>query len=54
MLLIAIKSAVAAVEVNVVERHIRHCLKNAFGTKERAESNEIISEIIDLLRSSVK
>ena len=50
----AIKSAIASVEVKVVEQHMKHCLKKALSTNDQVESHEIVNEIIGLLQTSLK
>ena len=50
----AIKSALASVEANVVEEHLSHCVTRAVQSKSQNETKEIISEIRDLLKKTVK
>ena len=46
----AIKSAISAVEANVLEAHLNHCVQKAIGSKNKSETNKIIREIKDLLK----
>ena len=48
----AIRSALTAVEANVIEEHLNHCLNRAMTTKNRAETKELLGEIKGLLKKS--
>lgn len=50
----AIKSALRALELNIVDGHLNHCVYKAVKSKSRTEAQEIIDEIKDLLRQSAK
>ena len=44
----AIKGALGSVEKSILERHFRHCVKNAITSQSEAETDEKIREIIHL------
>ena len=44
----AIKGALASVEKKILERHFRHCVKDAIASQSDTDTNEKIQEIMDL------
>ena len=46
----AIKSAISAVEANVLETHINHCVQKAVSSRNSKEFQKIVGEIKDLLK----
>ena len=48
----AVRSALRGLECAVIEGHLRGCVRHAFNAKNPAESEEKISELIDLMRSN--
>ena len=46
----AIKSAISAVEANVLERHLNHCVQEAISSKDKKKTAKVIGEIKDLLK----
>ena len=50
----AVKSALSAVEQNIVEQHLNHCVQKAIAEKKQSEAQVILEEIKDLLRKTMK
>ncbi len=50
----AIKAALSAVETNVIEEHLNHCVYRAINSKSRSETDEMLSEIKNLLKKANK
>lgn len=50
----AVKSAIAAVEQNVIEEHLNHCVHKAIESKNSKETAEMLKEIKDLLKKTSK
>ena len=50
----AVKAALSAIEVNVIEQHMNKCLGEAVKANDQEESKIILQEVIDLLKSSLK
>lgn len=46
----AIKSAISAVEGNVLEAHLNHCVQRAVSSKDVGQTEQVIKEIKDLLK----
>ena len=44
----AVISAIRSLEGGILEEHLRHCVKLAFTAKDKAESEQVIQELIDL------
>jgi len=44
----AIKGALSSVEKKILERHFRHCVKDAIANQSEADTNEKIEEIMHL------
>ena len=44
----AIKGALSAIEKKILERHFRHCVKDAIESKSETDTNEKIQEIMHL------
>ena len=45
----AIKGALWSVEKKILERHFRHCVKDAIESQSKPDTNAKIQEIMDLL-----
>ena len=50
----AVKSALSAVEQNIVEEHLNHCLHEAVTSKNANESKKMLQEIKELLKKAQK
>ena len=50
----AIKSALRSVELNIVDAHLSHCVQSVVRAKKVDETQEIVDEIKELLKSSLK
>lgn len=50
----AVKSAISAVEQNVIEQHLNHCLHKAIDSKNTKETTEMLKEIKELLKKTSK
>ena len=50
----AIKSALTAVELNIIDQHLKHCVYNAVKSKNVEETQEVVDEIGELLRRWAK
>lgn len=50
----AIKSALRSVELNIVDGHLNHCVNSVVKAKKVDETQEIVDEIKELLRASMK
>lgn len=46
----AIKSAISAVEANVLEAHLNNCVQRAVSSKNADQTEQVIKEIKDLLK----
>jgi DNA-binding FrmR family transcriptional regulator len=46
----SIVGAIKAVEENILERHLRNCVKTSFLEGDPEEKNKKIEEVIDVLR----
>jgi len=46
----AIKSAISAIESNILESHINHCVEKAIESKDAKKTKEAVKEIKDLLK----
>ena len=49
----AVKGALGAVEKHILERHFRHCVKNAMNSQSEADTNEKIAELMDMLNKRI-
>lgn len=47
----AVISAIRSLEGAILEEHLRHCVKEAFLTKQQTDSEAIIQEIVELYAS---
>lgn len=45
----AVKGALSTVEKRILERHFRHCVKDAITSQSETDTNEKIQEIMNLL-----
>lgn len=45
----AVKGALGSVEKRILERHFKHCVKDAMSGSSEADAAEKISEIMDLI-----
>ena len=50
----AVKSALASVELNIIDGHLNHCVQRVVKSKKQEETQEIVDEIRELLRRSSK
>ena len=50
----AIKRAVSAVESNIIEEHVNHCVHKAIDSRNRKEADEMMEEIKSLLKVTTK
>ena len=50
----AIKSALSSVELNIIDAHLNHCVHNVVQAKKVDETQEIVDEIRELLKASMK
>lgn len=50
----AAKSALSALEGIILERHLQTCVTQALTSKDKAQSNEKIAEILGLFREAQK
>lgn len=50
----AVKSALTSIELNIVDGHLNHCVHKAVESKKMEETQEIVDEIRELLRRSLK
>jgi len=50
----AVTSAIRAIESNVLERHIRHCVATAVSSTNTKEKNQKIEELVDLFVGRIK
>lgn len=50
----AIRSALSSVEGKIIEEHLNHCVYKAIESKNRRETDEMITEIKDLLKATSK
>jgi DNA-binding FrmR family transcriptional regulator len=48
----AIQSALAGIERQIVEEHLRHCVSKAVAAADTDRAQEVIAEIIEVLKSS--
>ena len=48
----AIRSALTAVEANVIEEHLNYCLVRAIDSKKKSETSEMLEEIKSLLKKT--
>ncbi|MBN22451.1 MAG: hypothetical protein CL678_14300 [Bdellovibrionaceae bacterium] len=48
----AIRSALNAVEANIINEHLNHCLTKAMSSKNKSETSEMLNEIKMLLKKS--
>jgi len=46
----AIRSALKSLEVNVIEGHMRHCVKEAITSRNSSVVNEKLEEIVSLMK----
>ncbi|MCB0422422.1 MAG: metal-sensitive transcriptional regulator [Bdellovibrionales bacterium] len=46
----AIKSALAKVEISVLENHIQHCVKRAIASGSEKETQKSIEEVLSLVK----
>ena len=46
----AVKSALSAVESNIIEQHLNHCVHEALNSKNRGETDRVMKEIKNLLK----
>lgn len=47
----AVQSALRAVEAEVLSTHLAHCVKDAFGSRDPAEVEEKLAEIVQVFKS---
>ena len=50
----AVRSALGAVGHRILQKHIEHCVVDAVESKNRADIDDKISEIIDVLKRNGK
>ena len=50
----AIKRAVSAVESNIIEEHVNHCVHKAIDSRNRRETTKMMEEIKSLLKVTTK
>lgn len=50
----AIKRALSAVESNIIEEHLNHCVHRAIDSRDRNEAGEMMEEIKNLLKVTAK
>ena len=50
----AVKSALTAIELNIIDGHLNHCVQKAVNSKKLDETQEVVDEIGELLRRWVK
>lgn len=48
----AVRSALKSLEVNIVESHLRHCVKQALGTRNPIVIQEKLEEIVSLMKGT--
>jgi DNA-binding FrmR family transcriptional regulator len=47
----AVRSALASVEKNIIDKHLNHCVLSAIKSGNQAETQEVMDEIKTLIRS---
>ena len=50
----AVKSALTAIELNIIDGHLNHCVERAVRSKKLDETQEVVDEIGKLLKRWVK
>lgn len=45
----AVRSALRSLEVQILEEHLNHCVKKSLHAKNKAESQQMVDEIISLV-----
>ena len=50
----ASRSALKSLELEILENHLNHCVKDVISSGSKRKSNEKMREIMDLLRKSSK
>ncbi len=48
----AVKSAVKSLEGKILEEHLNHCVHKAVSARNKKESEEMVKELIDLVKKS--
>ena len=48
----AVKSAIQSLEASMLEKHINHCVRQAFGSNNSTHADEKIAELINLFRKN--
>ncbi|MEO0334822.1 MAG: metal-sensitive transcriptional regulator [Pseudomonadota bacterium] len=48
----AVRSSISSIERKIVNEHLNHCVHDAIATKNKRKSDEVMSEIRDLLKSA--
>lgn len=46
----AVSSAVRSLETKILEKHLRHCVNQAFQTKDKKESEKKMKELLDIFK----
>jgi CsoR family transcriptional regulator, copper-sensing transcriptional repressor len=49
----AVRAAVKALEVSILEKHLNHCVVGAFESKSKIDSQKKMNEILDLFAKSL-
>ena len=44
----AVRAAVKALEVSILEKHLNHCVATAFDSKNKTESQKKMNELLDI------
>lgn len=47
----ATRSALKALEINILAKHIKHCVKNAFDSKKEKNMDEKIMELLQVFKN---
>lgn len=50
----AVKSAISSLESKIIEDHLNHCVHRAIDAKSKKEAGQMIKEIQDLLKKTMK
>ena len=50
----AIKSALSTVERNIADQHLSHCFDRAIKDKDKKKGQEMLDEVRDLLKTTIK
>jgi DNA-binding FrmR family transcriptional regulator len=46
----AVRSALRAVELQILQKHMRHCVSEAFASRSQAESEEKMDELLRVMK----